>query len=298
MNIPSLDTVETNLRHCLLLKADDLYFTLSEPHGKNLRNDFLGMSVEGLADENLSENEIASIDLDRFSIAHRLRQLHSMISSRHLSLDRGGWPDAEYGRNDALDFLEHFLSTLPEVSLGAIDLTAVRNGCVRTIYNLSYAWLNLTETIGASFEGETESALSVCDLALLSGLDTRTLRNRCGPGKLIRTSTNRTLQERNIASPAFVYLHALDALDWLRNRKDFAICKIDPAWIKERIAEANPANVSRGLLATSVINIGTLAEIGSVHGFSPEQARTWFDQGEVLPASITTALTQQLDVSN
>ena len=298
MDIPSLEDAETNLRHCLLLKADDLYFTLAEPDGERLRSDFLGTPVERLADESLSEADIASIDLARFAIAQRVRELHVMLDDRRLSLGSNHQPDAEDGRNEGLDFLEHFLSTLPTVALGGIDLTSARNGEVRQIYNLAYAWLNLIETIEAAFYGETESTLAVTDLALLSGLDTRTLRNRCGPGKLIRTSATRTSRVRKSASRAFVSLHALDAVDWLRGRKDFAISKIDPAWIARRLADAPPANATRGLLVASIINLGTLSELAPSLGLSSEQAREWFDLGEALPSEIADALSQRLELAN
>lgn len=294
MKIPSLENVETNLRHCLLLKADDLYFTLAAPDGETLRNNFLGISVEGLADENLSEEDIASIDLDRFAIAQRVRGLHAMLEGRRLSVDREHRPDAEDARNDALNFLEHFLSTLPTVALGGLDLTSARNGEVRQIYDLAYAWLNLIETIDGAFYGETESPLAVNDLALLSGLDTRTLRNRCGPGKLIRTSAVRAPQARGSASPAFVSLNALDAVDWLRGRNDFAISKIDPAWIARRLADAGPANATRGLLVAGIINLASLSDLAPSLGFTAEQAREWFDQGQALPPDIANTLATRL----
>lgn len=294
MEVPSLESVETNLRHCLLLKADDLYFTLAGPNGETLRDDFLGISVEGLADENLSEEDIASIDLDRFAIAQRVRGLHAMLAGRRLSLDHEHRPDAESTRNDALDFLEYFLSTLPNIALGGIDLTSARNGEVRQIFNLAYAWLKLIETIEAAFCGETASTLAVSDLALLSGLDTRTVRNRCGPGKLIRTSATRTSQERGSASPAFVSLNALDAVDWLRGRNDFVMLKIDPAWIARRLVDAAPANASRGLLVAGIINFAALSDLAPSLGFTPEQARKWFDQGQALPPDIANALATRL----
>lgn len=298
MRIPPLKDAETNLRHCLLLKADDIYFTLAQPDGETLRNEFLGVPVVGLADENVSEADVASIDLDRFAIAQSVRSLHTMLEYRNLSVGSKHRPDAEGGRNEALDFLEHFLSTLPSVALGGLDLTNVRNGEVRQIYNLAYAWLNLIETVEAAFFGEIESTLTVNDLALLSGLDTRTLRNRCGPGKLIRTSATRASQERNSASPAFVHLHTLDAVDWLRGRKDFAISKIDPAWIARRLADAPPANASRGLLVASIINLGALSDLAPALGFTPEQARKWFDLCESLPPEIVNALATQLTAAD
>lgn len=298
MEIPSLTNTETNLRHCLLLKADDLYFTLAAPLGEELRNRFLGIEVEGLADENLSEEAIAAIDLDRFDIAERVRRLHIMISARGLSIDDADRPDTEFGRNDNLYFLEHFLSTLPDVALGGTDLTGARNGAVRHLYNLSFAWLNLIETIEGGFHGETETALSVGDLALLSGLDIRTVRNRCGPGKQVRTSADRAVRQRGKAAPAFVSLNALDALEWLVGRKDFKVSQIDPAWLTRELANSDECGATRGLLIASIVNLGPLSTLGNELGFTFEDARDWFDQGSALPTKVITSLTTRLGIRN
>ena len=95
MEIPSFSEIEINMRHCLLLKADDLYFTLADPAGSRVRNEFLGIEVKGLADENLSEAEIASIDLARFAISDRVRLLFGMLERRQLSLHHEHRPDVE-----------------------------------------------------------------------------------------------------------------------------------------------------------------------------------------------------------
>ena len=294
MDLPDIKGMEDNLRVCLLLKADDLYFTMAEPHGAALRNDFLGIAVTGLADENLSDSEIASIDLNRFAIAERIRALHAMLADRKLSLDQTHLPDVTYARQDALDFVEHFISTLPNVALGGIDRTQSKNEEVHQLFTLAYAWLNLVETIEGAFNGETMSALSVTDLALLSGLDTRTLRNHCGPGKHIRTSATRSVQDRGGAAPAFVSLHALDTVDWLQNRKSFTISKIDPEWISKRVAESDPAKTTRGLLIAGIVNLGALPALTQSLGITPKQARDWFDDGTPLPEATATALLRHL----
>ncbi|MFT5329981.1 MAG: hypothetical protein ACI9KA_001058 [Parasphingorhabdus sp.] len=296
MKIPSIKDVEANLRNCLLLKADDLYFTLAEPEGERLRNEFLGIEVIGLADENVSEQDIAAIDLERFAIAGRIRDLHKMLEERKLSLDDLHLPDTEYGRNDCLYFLEHFLSTLPNVALGGLDLTGAAYGETRQIYALSSAWLNLIETIEEAFYGATDSPVAVNHLALLSGLDERTLRNRCGPKKIIRTTTSRVRRSLKSGSHAFVSLNSLDVMDWLKSRKDFEIASIEPAWIDQRLAHATPEQVTRGLLITSIVNLGSLSSFAPTHGFTPELARNWFDRGETLPPSIKLSLTERLGI--
>lgn len=294
MEIPSLEALEANLRNCLLLKGDDLYFTMRDPEGATLRKSFLGVEVEGLAGENLSEDEVSSIDVQRFAITDRVRQLRSMLDDRRLSLCGVDIVEVEEVRNEALDFLEHFLSTLPNVALGGVDLTSSRNGEVRRLYELAYAWSNLIETIEDSFQGETESALAVTDLALMSTLDLRTLRNRCGPGKLIRTSVTRSSRNRNSASPALVRLNALDAVDWLLGRKGFRISNIGARWIVSKLVGATPTQATRGLLVAGIVNVGTLASLAPRIGCSPEQARTWFDRGDPLPSKVGKALKSHL----
>lgn len=293
MHLPLIEEVYSNLRKCLLLKADDLYFTMAGPDKDTLRNSFLGVDVEGLADENLTEAEVASIDLRRFEIANNVRQLHEMLIGHRLSLGSDHVPDVEDATH-TLEFLEHFLSTLPNVALGGYDHTSARNGEIRKIYDLTYAWLNLVETIIAAFDGKTESTLVVNDLALLSGLDTRTLRNRCGPGKLIRTTAKRASQDRSIASPAFVNLHALDAVDWLKSRKNFKISRIDPNWLAKRLSTAAPMEVTRGLLIAAIVNLGPLSRLAPMFGLAPEKARELFDRGDPLPSEIVQNLSEAL----
>lgn len=300
MQLPTLQSLENNLRHCLLLKADDLYFTLAEPYGAAIRNEFLGIEVRGLAVENLSEEKVNAIELDRFDVARRVSTLLKMLQSRSLSLHVQQVPDSEDGRNDGVEFLEHFLSTLPSVALGGLDMTAVRYGEVRSVYNLAYAWLNLIDCVADCFTSKDLFALTVGDLALLSGLDVRTLRNRCGPEKVLRTTPERTSLARDSAAKAFVSIHVLDALDWLRARKDFKISTIDPAWIKLQLAASlgNAPDMTRGLIIAAVVNHGPLSSLAPAIDATVEQTRQWFDEGTALPPATAEKLGQLLGLSS
>lgn len=140
--------------------------------------------------------------------------------------------------------------------------------------------------------------MSVGDLALLSGLDIRTVRNRCGPGKQVRTSSDRVAKERGKAAPAFVSLNALDALEWLVGRKDFTVARIDPAWLTRELANLDVCAATRGLLIASIVNLGPLSTLGIELDFTFEDARNWFDQGSALPTKVITSLTTRLGIRN
>jgi len=296
MDLPALTDTYMNLRHCLLLKADDLFFTLAEPHNNQMRDSFLGLCVEGLADENLSEDEIHSIDLGRFDIAQRVQLLHAMLENRQLSLHKPNTPSTEDARNDALYFVEHFLSTLPTVALGGLDLTGVRNLEVRRVWELASAWLSLVEIIECAFNDDSSSLLTVSDLALVSGIDVRTLRNLCGPSKTIRTHSTGEAKRTAADATVFVYLNGTDALDWLRSRKDFKIEPIDTMWITRRLATADKRSASRGLLISAIVNLGSLERIAPAIDITVEKARTCADGSEELPAPSFEKLVHLLTV--
>lgn len=291
MDLPNLSRTEENLRHCLLLKADDLYFTLADPQGREMRDSFLGLSVEGLADENLSEEEISSIDLSRFQIARCVKLLHNMLNKSQLSLYDANRPNTEDGRNDALHFVEHFLSTLPSVALGGLDLTGARNREVRTVYELASAWLTLIETIEGAFCGDSSWMLSVSDVALLAGIDVRSLRNLCGPTGTIRTIALDEIRRTGSDAPVFVYLNGVDALNWLRSRKDFKIAPVDPVWITRSLAGVDPRNASRGLIISAIVNLGPMQLLAEAIGLTIEELRGGVDgTSELSPQSFDKLL--------
>lgn len=296
MDLPARIDTDLNLRRCLLLKADDLFFTLAEPHNSQMRDSFLGLCVEGLADENLSEDEIRSIDLGRFDIAQRVQLLHAMLANRQLSLHKPNTPSTEDARNDALYFVEHFLSTLPTVALGGLDLTGVRNLEVRRVWELASAWLSLVEIIECAFYDDSSSLLTVSDLALVSGIDVRTLRNLCGPSKTIRTHSTGEAKRTATDVTVFVYLNGTDALDWLRSRKDFQIAPIDTVWITRKLATADKRSASRGLLISAIVNLGPLERIAPAIDITVEKARACADGSEELPAPSFEKLVHLLTV--
>lgn len=302
MKLPKLVAVQANLKDCLLLKADDLFFTLGAPDGFRLRNEFIGIDINGLADEHVSPEDLERVDLSRFEIYRRVRLLHEMLEGRCLSVGDKNIPDAEVARQDGLEFLEYFLSTLPTVAMGGYDMTSAARREVRDVYAHAYAWLNLIDAICNAFYGDTSCELTVADLSLLSGLDRRTVQNCCGPANEIRTTVGRQAKkERKSVDPAFVTVDPFDAIAWLCSRPKFSIQPIDLKWIERRFfannREAGPQSVAvqtRGTLIAALVNGTKLRDLVATLKVGPHQCREWYDHGLVIPAEPHASLMRLL----
>lgn len=305
MNIPDLNATVANMKNCLLLKADDLYFTIGGAEGERFRNEFMGIEIEGLADENVGDEDRARIDLTRFGIWRRVVDLHEMLTRRALSVGNPNIPDSEDARHDALEFLEHFLSTLPNVAMGGWDMTGEARGQVRDVYILSHAWLDLVDAIGGAFNGDDDCQLTISDLSHLTGLDRRTVHNRCGRNKEIRTSVERfALKGRQAVEPAFVRVHPFDAIAWLCGRPSFTIQSIDRDWMLKRFADIDEwdsanaaATQTRAALIAALVNGSKLTDLASRLGVTPDDCRGWYDLGTKLSATARAELSAILNVT-
>lgn len=277
------EILERDLRIALTLKADDLFFTVGGEEGERLQEQFLGTRCGGLASDSFhTPAALAKIDLDRFEIADQVISLLKMLETRSLGLKpHQHQPDVDSIRQGALDFFEHFLSTLPKTALGGWDATAVRNGPLLRFYEDCAAWTNFVEAISDIFYDEPELySLRVSDLALLSGLEVRTIRNRVGPSKPIRTTPERRQRETGLSDAAFVGVNTLDVLDWLAHRRDFSVCTLDPAWVQERTEAARkPVTVSRSAIVLGLLTIGSVSKIASELGWTEEHVRGWAEEG-------------------
>jgi hypothetical protein len=273
-------TLDRDLRTALTLKADDLFFTVGGSRGQELRAAFLGVaSFEGLACEAFDEVNGAAIDLAQFDIARQVRELACAVSGRSWG-STSGVPDTEYQRTENLDFLEHFVSSLPTVALGGLDATSVRNGALKTLYLTSLAWFDLVDAVADTFNDEPDLHLiELSQLALLSGRDLRTIRNFAGPSKPLRTTSDRRRRRTSgIADPAFVTVHTFDAIDWLR-RRSFSFAAIDTAWVSQRLAEASKrATIARSLIMLALINFGPRNSIAAKLGCGEDRVRALEDE--------------------
>lgn len=273
------DTLNRDLRTALTLKADDLYFTVGGSRGQKLRAEFLGVApFEGLACEAFDEAVGAAIDLSQFDIARQVRELACAVSDRNWG-SASGIPDTEYQRTENLDFLEHFMSSLPSVALGGLDATSVRNGALKTLYLTSLAWFDLVDAVADTFNDEPDlHSIELSQLALLSGRDLRTIRNYAGPSKPLRTTSERHRRRTSdIANPAFVTVHTFDAIDWLR-RRDFSFSLIKTDWARQRLAEASQrGTIARSLIMLALINFGPRDLIASKLGCDEDRVRALED---------------------
>lgn len=269
----------------LVLKSDDIFFTVGGDRGRQLRADFLGVRLfDGLAsDAFLSDNDFAAIDPHRFEITRHALSLLAMIDARGLGAkSRPHVPDTEITRNFELDFLEHFLSTLPTGELGVWDATHVRNGALKRLFDVSATWLNLIDAIRETFLDNAELfQLRVADLALLSGLELRTMRNRVGPDKPIRTTPKRRHQaRRGLSDPAFVKVHTLDAVAWLIARPSFEIASIDTDWVGRQIHDLSTrAAIGRAAVMTGWLNVGPTKKLAAELDWNENQIVEWAESG-------------------
>lgn len=272
-------TLHRELRTALALKADDLFFTLGGARGYEVRAAFLGVvPFEGLACEAFDETNADSIDLSQFDIARQVDDLANFVEGRRWG-PKAGIPDTECPRVDSLDFLEHFISTLPSVALGGLDTTSVRSGALKSLYLASLAWLDLVDAVGATFYDEVDlHSIELSQLALVSGRDLRTIRNYAGPSKALRTTAERQQRRATeIGSAAFVSVHTFDAIDWLR-RRAFEFSAISTDWALQRIAEtSNRATIGRSLIMLALINVGSRDLIASILGCDEDRIRSLED---------------------
>jgi len=280
------EQIDHDLRVALTLKADDLWFTVGGKLGRQLQADFLGTgAIDGLAGEAFDEAGLRDIDLTRFEIAAQFSELARTVATRERG-PKAGVPDTEEQRHYNLDFVEHFLSTLPSVALGGEDATSVRFGILKDIYLTSLAWFDLVDAIANVFWDEPEPdlfLLELSELARLSGRDLRTIRNQAGPTKPLRTTAERQLRkDRSIKDAAFVTVHTFDAVDWLR-RRSFDFQPISPEWAHKQIAAASkPATRARSLLMLALVNSGARPLISSTLACSDERLRNLEDGLEQL----------------
>lgn len=269
------DRIDRDLRVALTLKADDLWFTVGGERGRQLQAEFLGVEpFGGLAGESFDEAGLQGIDLSRFEIAHQFSQVAGAVTRRDWG-SKPGVPDTENLRNYNLDFVEHFLSTLPSVALGGEDSTSVRGGILRDVYLAGLAWFDVVDAVAAVFHEQPDLySLELSELARLSGRDLRTIRNQAGPSKPLRTTAERQARRgRAIKDAAFVSVQTFDAIDWLR-RRGFEFQPLSLEWVEERLADAaSPTTRARCLLMLALVNLGARPVVASTLATSEDRLR-------------------------
>ena len=293
--------LEDNLRRALAIKAEDLLHTLGGDEGAKIYEAFLGIPYNRalLSTLLMKQPDLATIDLDRFRIAEQVRALHEMLET--LSLGLRPWqqsPDAETIQHEALYPLEGFLSALPSMARGIWDTSSVRDGPLRSFFDDCAAWANLVEAIERAFEDEGDLyIIRVADLARLSGVELRTMRNRVGPMKPIRTAPQRSLKYQELRGSSFVGVNTLDALVWLSGRQKVVTSIIDPSWVETVLEEArDPRTIGRAPIVLALINEDPLPEIAERLGWSEQKLKLWAERGPNNNADDAKALAHLADL--
>ncbi len=277
MEIPSLYELKTAFRNALVVNAETLYLLSGmEGLGRELATLYLGRPVDDLpSDEYLANSSLQAIDIDRHAIWQKIAGLHHMLDERRMAM-RSGTIDAEFIQQEMLHFLELFLASIPNVALGAWDGTGVRAGCLASLFELASAWLRLAEDIDDALAGASGFInLRPADLALLGGMNERSMRNLIGPNNRIRTlqgskGSAARKSKSSVQSRAFVAVNLVDALDWLGSRKGFAIEPLTPKFIVEHVGEIQDPKVRARAAVISLLTSHRTLKDASILESIPE----------------------------
>jgi hypothetical protein len=187
-------------------------------------------------------------------------------------------------RDEALDWVGYFLTTVPTDSYGTGDdfsgIVQDPNRPLPLLHRAGYAYLSLVEFVhrilGSSAHwGESIDRIvfNADDLALLADVDIRSVRNAMGPtgSKAIRSFKALATDgdERAYADP-------VDALDWLSGRRGFRCGSLDAGWVNSEIPKTGSIE-ALGAAAGMMfwLNGSTTDEMAVRLGWDIARARAW-----------------------
>lgn len=265
--LPDLLAVHANLRSAIVLKAEDLYLTVGGDLGFELARRLTGVSMpEGLPSDVFSEALIEEIAIERWAITGHVNWLVEMLATRGFGYRPGdGALDSDFMQQEHIDFLELFLATLPGIALGGVDWTAARAGALRDLLRLATAWQRLAQVVDTGLGGDFEvEELGVGDLALIAGVEVRSMRNLVGPNRSIRTVEISRVPRSPVSARAFASVNRVDALAWLRERKGFWLAPLRPGLISKRLTEIDdPKTQYRAAVLASLITGPSLRQLAA-----------------------------------
>jgi hypothetical protein len=265
MKVPNLTRLERNLRETLVLKAEELSIIAGSEVGAQLVSALTGLNdVHGLpTDWFAAENELELIDIDRLAITACIRDLHARLETHSLgmSVDDGRISCEEIEQDD-LDPIELYLSSLPDVALAAYDWTGCRNGAVKELFLLGRAWKHLIEALDYGSKGDFDfEPLTVSDVALLAGIEERSLRNKVGKNGPLRSVDQYRERKSPVSQRGFVAIDRFDAIDWLLSRKGFELGRIRPGLVASRLERISDPIVKGRAALMSAMALGKNFEI-------------------------------------
>lgn len=295
MNIPEYSALTADLRGALVSKAEDLYLLVGEPRADELVRGFTGVpGVTGLPSDWFADSEqLDQIDVTALAIWGHIEAMRAILEERALCADpRRGLLDAETIEQEHLDLIEAFLSGLPTVALGGWDWTGTaRKGAIYDLLMLGKAWHRLVSAIDLGTSGGFDyDLISGPDLALIAGIEVRSLRNLIGPTKPIRTTEGYTNpKERRLSPRAFSSVNRFDALNWLLNRRNFKLAKLRPGRMAARLQALQRADTLPKAAVLAGLALGqTIERMAVALDVEPASIRAMAD------GSDTTELTHRL----
>lgn len=261
MRLPSIDLLMANIREALVVKAEELSLMAGGARGEQLIE--LVTGVPGVSqlptDWFADQTALEQIDPHRHEITRRVLELRTLLLARSC----GGKPDDGALDSDLMDqeYVQHielFLSSLPEMMLGGQDWSGCRNGAVHDLLITGRAWQRLLASIDEGTKGEFGiEYLTATDLALVAGIDVRTMRNQVGPSRALRTIAQYREKRTSVQDRGFAAINRFDAVPWLFGRKDFRIASLKPGLFANRLSDIDD-DLARGrsaLLAAFVLGM-------------------------------------------
>lgn len=252
MRIPDLTDLERNLRETLVVRAEVLMLGMGGELGAQLASLVTG----GLVDEHTIPTDtfdgtnLDDIPVAHLAIHHCLIGLRALLEAKSLGRDPTSTTlDSDYIRQEYLDLLELYLSSLPDMTFGGFDWGGCRNGAMRALLLAGQAWHRLLCMIDEGTYGDFDLELiTATDLAMLADLEVRSVRNLVGPQKRLRSKEHHVERKTQVSERGFATINRFDALDWLVSRKDFKFSDLKPSLLAARLdGVANP--VARGRAA-------------------------------------------------
>lgn len=286
---------ETDMKLAMLLVADGMMNMLGHsPRAVHAAETFLGIKFPegfnggfiiyeasemwGRADP---EAFMASLKIDDTHLHRCVARSYRLLTElRPLS-----GVEVQDERDEAVDWVRYFLSSIPTDSYGAGDdysgLVFDRSRPLPRLCNLADAYLSLVEFVQravGSGTGWGESSdmivFTADDLALLADVDVRSVRNAMGPSgakpiRSFRALPGDTDEDRAYADP-------VDAIEWLSGRRGFVCGRLDAAWIDRDVGATGSLKALCALAGMMFwLNGSTTEKMAETLGWDHARTRDW-----------------------
>lgn len=277
MVLPDDIALAQNLRATLVAKAEDLALAVGGERGRRLACDLLGAANLPDLPSDVGDETFAAIaieDLQMWRIVQTLRD-YLLTGAMGWGLKPGSL-DPDFIAQETLQLLEPYLQAIAQSAAGGYDWTYSRAGALAELLKAGQAWYALLETVDDAVRGDAQGIgrLTADDLALLSGLNIRSVRNLIGPDRSLRSIAATRGPREGSDRRSFVVVEPLDALDWLSGRADFVLQAPRPGVLSKTTASAKADLQPRAqIMALHVLRL-TRRQIAAAIDIPEERLRT------------------------